>query len=162
MLRKTTNTNYQLRSSPEKKSAISKGNTPLVNTRDISTPAGRIKQKSKKEEHEGKLERMEQLEKLMSQAKEEMRLLEKSGSKKQPLKNSRYVMRITYILTLISIFLDDDSSEMEHVYKKKSRSFPVLSSSSNDAVTPDEGSSNFPVNLVEQIAETVIKKLASS
>ena len=33
----------------------------------------------------GKLERMEQLEKLMSQAKEEMRLLEKSGSKKQPL-----------------------------------------------------------------------------
>jgi hypothetical protein len=86
MLRKTTNTNYKLRSSPEKKSAISKGNTPLVNTRDISTPAGRIKQKSKKEEHEAKLERMEQLEKLMSQAKEEMRLLEKSGSKKQPLK----------------------------------------------------------------------------
>ena len=78
-------------------------------------------------------------------------------------------MRITYILTLISIFSDDDSSdednssvEMEHVPKKKSRSFPVLSSSSNDAVTPDEGSSNFPVNLVEQIAETVIKKLASS
>ena len=77
-------------------------------------------------------------------------------------------MRITYILTLISIISDDDSSEednssvvMEHVYKKKSRSFPVISSS-NDAVTPDEGSSNFPVNLVEQIAETVIKKLASS
>ena len=75
-------------------------------------------------------------------------------------------MRITYILTLISIFSDDDSSdednssvEMEHVHKKTSRSFPVLSSSSNDAVTPDEGSSNFPVNLVEQIAETVIKKV---
>ena len=78
-------------------------------------------------------------------------------------------MRITYILTLLSIFSDDDSSdednssvEMDHVHKKKSRSFPVLTSSSNDAVTPDEGSSNFPVNLVEQIAETVIKKLASS
>ena len=78
-------------------------------------------------------------------------------------------MRITYILTLLSIFSDDYSSdedissvEMEHVHKKTSRSFPVLSSSSNDAVTPDEGSSNFPVNLVEQIAETVIKKLASS
>ena len=78
-------------------------------------------------------------------------------------------MRITYILTLLSIFSDDDSSdednssvEMEHAHKKTSRSFPVLSSSSNDAVTPDEGSSNFPVNLVEQIAETVIKKLASS
>ena len=56
-------------------------------------------------------------------------------------------MRITYILTLISIFSDDDSSdednssvEMEHVHKKKSRSFPVISSS-NDSVTPDEGSS---------------------
>ena len=50
---------------------------------------------------------------------------------------------------------------MEHVHKKK-RSFPVLSSS-NDAETPGEGSrSNLPVDLVDQIAETVMKKLVSS
>jgi hypothetical protein len=86
MLRKTTNTNYQLRSSPaKKKSSITEGNTTVVSNRDLGTPGSRTKQKSKKEEHETKLERMEQLEKLMSQTKEEMRLLEKSGIKKQPL-----------------------------------------------------------------------------
>jgi hypothetical protein len=86
MSRKTTNTNYQLRSSPVKnKSSITEGNTPVVSTRDLITPGTRTKQKSKKEEHETKLDRMEQLEKLMLQTKEEMRLLQKSGIKKQPL-----------------------------------------------------------------------------
>ena len=86
MSRKTTNTNYQLRSSPVKnKSSITEGNTPVVSTRDLITPGTRTKQKFKKEEHETKLDRMEQLEKLMLQTKEEMRLLQKSGIKKQPL-----------------------------------------------------------------------------
>jgi hypothetical protein len=86
MSRIKTNTNYQLRSSPvKKKSSITEGNTPVVSTRDLSTPGTRTKQKSKKDEYETKLDRMEQLEKLMSQTQEEMRLLQKSGIKKQPL-----------------------------------------------------------------------------
>ena len=73
MSRKTTNTNYQLRSSPVKnKSSITEGNTPVVSTQDLITPGTRTRQKSKKKEHETKLDRMEQLEKLMLQTKEEI------------------------------------------------------------------------------------------
>ena len=67
------------------KSSITEGNTPVVSTRDLITPGTCTKQKSKKKEHKTKLDRMEQLEKLMLQTKEEMRLLQKSGIKKQPL-----------------------------------------------------------------------------
>jgi hypothetical protein len=77
-------------------------------------------------------------------------------------------MPILYIRTLIDIFLDGDSSveekssvEMEHVFKSKSRSFPVISSS-KDAITPVEGSSSLPFNLVEEIADSVINKLDAS
>jgi hypothetical protein len=51
----------------------------------------------------------------------------------------------------------DDSEIEQQVFKRKSREIPVLSSS-KDVSTPTEGSSFLPVNLVDEITESVLKK----
>ena len=59
---------------------------------------------------------------------------------------------------------EDSSNEVlieQQVSKRKLREISVLSSS-NDVSTPTEGSSFLPVNLVDEITETVLKKIADS
>jgi type II secretory pathway component PulM len=70
---------YQLRSSPIKKSANSKG---IVSSQAVSstTTSIRPKMKSRKEQEEERLQKYEQLQSIMAKAKEEMRTLKKSAS----------------------------------------------------------------------------------
>ena len=70
---------YQLRSSPAKKSAKSKG-TVSSHAVSSTTTSSRPKMKSRKEEEEERLQKYEQLESIMAKAKEEMRSLKKSAS----------------------------------------------------------------------------------
>ena len=67
-------------------------------------------------------------------------------------------------------FADEDSCGEEsindvvieqQVLKRKSREIPVLSSL-KDVSTPTEGSSFLPVNLVDEITESVLKKISNS